>query len=114
MKKKAKGIKMIKVKYRSNNSGGDWWLDDEDWFNLEKAGWEIEWVKDDKNLSDKNGRFLGALAVYASKMVEDPEDAIREFEKITGQSGSDSGCSCCGRPHSFNWEGGSRSGDDDY
>ena len=34
---------MIKVEYRSNNSGGDWWLKDEDWKKLEKAGWYVEW-----------------------------------------------------------------------
>ncbi len=27
-----------KIEYSSNNSGGDWWLKDEDWFALEKAG----------------------------------------------------------------------------
>lgn len=33
----------MKVKYSSNNSGGDWWLTDEDWRRLEEAGWEVEW-----------------------------------------------------------------------
>lgn len=31
------------VEYNSNNSGGHWWLDDEDWLALEKAGWKIQW-----------------------------------------------------------------------
>lgn len=31
------------VKYSSNNSGGSWWLSDDDWKALEVAGWEIDW-----------------------------------------------------------------------
>ena len=34
---------MILVEYDSTNSGGDWWLSDDDWINLEKAGWHVEW-----------------------------------------------------------------------
>ena len=33
----------MKVEYSSNNSGGSWWLSDDDWRKLEKAGWEIQW-----------------------------------------------------------------------
>lgn len=33
----------MKVKYTSNNSGGSWWLSDEDWIKLEKNGWLVEW-----------------------------------------------------------------------
>lgn len=33
----------MKVEYRSNNSGGSWWLDDKDWKALAKAGWEVQW-----------------------------------------------------------------------
>jgi hypothetical protein len=35
------------TEYHSNNSGGDWWLTDEDWYKLEEAGWEVEWFKND-------------------------------------------------------------------
>ena len=31
------------VEYSSNNSGGDWWLKDEHWLALEKAGWLVAW-----------------------------------------------------------------------
>ena len=31
------------VTYKSNNSGGGWWLDDKDWKALEKAGWHVIW-----------------------------------------------------------------------
>ena len=33
----------MEIKYRSNNSGGLWWLCDKDWKKLEKAGWHVEW-----------------------------------------------------------------------
>lgn len=33
----------MRVLYRSNNSGGSWWLSDEDWRALERAGWYVEW-----------------------------------------------------------------------
>lgn len=32
------------VEYLSNNSGGHWWLKDEHWHALEKAGWVVHWV----------------------------------------------------------------------
>ena len=33
----------MKVEYESNNSGGSWWLKDEDWIAMEKAGWDVGW-----------------------------------------------------------------------
>lgn len=33
----------MRVIYSSNNSGGNWWLDDADWKKLEAAGWRVEW-----------------------------------------------------------------------
>ena len=35
---------MSYVEYNSNNSGGSWWLTDDDWKNLEKAGWVVAWA----------------------------------------------------------------------
>ena len=92
------------IEYDSNNSGGDWWLKDEDWYNLEKAGWKIDWYKDEKDiLGKKRERWLGALARGAEKEFNTPKEAIIEFEKITGQDASAEGCNCCGPPHSFSW-----------
>jgi hypothetical protein len=105
----------VKIEYSTNNSGGRWWLSDDDWYALEKAGWEVNWNKDNPDrimVDKKTGRFLGALAEYASKEFETPADAMREFEKVTGQRVSDEGCNCCGAPHSFSWDGGYASGDD--
>lgn len=33
----------IEVRYSANNSGGSWWLTDDHWLALEKAGWVVEW-----------------------------------------------------------------------
>src|SRR3990167_9656972 len=97
---------MIKVEYSSNNSGGSWWLSDEDWYKLEAAGWRVKWYKDEpEGIMRRAGdeRWLGALARGAEKEFETPADAFREFEAVTGQSASDEGCNCCGAPHSFSW-----------
>lgn len=32
-----------RVEYSSNNSGGHWWLTDQNWQDLEKAGWYVIW-----------------------------------------------------------------------
>lgn len=42
------------VEYTSNNSGGRWWLKDEDWKALEKAGWKVVWA-DKAYLYDDSG-----------------------------------------------------------
>ena len=97
------------VKYSSNNSGGRWWLEDKDWHALEAAGWKVDWVRLNKKswLLDADGeRSLGALATEAEKEFETPGEAMREFEKVTGQTVSDEGCNCCGAPHSFSWSAG--------
>lgn len=95
---------MGKVKYSSNNSGGSWWLTDDDWFNLEKAGWEIDWYKnksDDLFMKPGNDRFLGVLASSATREGLSMRMAIAEWEDITHQDSQDEGCRCCGEPHSF-------------
>jgi hypothetical protein len=95
---------MSRVEYSSNNSGGGWWLSDDDWKNLEAAGWEVEWVKDQPDgIMHREGeeRWLGALATRAYRVGLSLNMAIAEFEDITGQSADDEGCECCGQPHNF-------------
>lgn len=94
------------VTYHSNNSGGDWWLSDDDWRNLEKAGWEVHWFKDDSYYSEytsvqEDGRWLGALAGEATRKGLSLRDAIAEWEEVTGEFAYAEGCSCCGSPHDF-------------
>lgn len=80
------------VQYTSNNSGGSWWLNDEQWKQLENAGWEVEWLKE---------RWLGALAKYAKLKTDKLALAIESFEQATGLRANEPGCSCCGQPHWF-------------
>lgn len=84
--------KQMKIQYRSNNSGGSWRLSTEDWRKLELAGWNVKWEKKE---------WLGAMATSATKDFADIDQAISEFEQITGQDAYDLGCSCCGKPHNF-------------
>lgn len=79
------------VRYSSNNSGGSWWLSDEDWHALEYVGWHVEW----------RDRFLGALATAATREGLSFDEAVAEWERITGEDAEAEGCSCCGQPHYF-------------
>lgn len=95
-----------KLEYHSNNSGGDWWLDDNDWQALEAGGWHVEWVKDQDDRVFRDGdRFLGALATDASKRFDSKREGIEEWERLTGESAASLGCGCCGPPHTFTWIG---------
>ncbi len=92
---------MLVLHYDSNNSGGDWWLKDKDWKGLEKCGWTVQWRDD-----CPDNRWLGALATAAWIEVSNEDTAadrrIREWQKVTGDIGTEMGCNCCGPPHSFN------------
>ena len=71
----------MKVEYSHNNSGGEWWLTDENWQALEKAGWKVNWVKDDPDLIGvQEGRWLGALASSATREGLHLEAAIEEWD----------------------------------
>lgn len=98
-------VHSLLVEYSSNNSGGQWWLSDKDWKRLEKAGWKVEWYRDNPPFGDTaslhKGRFLGALASRATREAKSLQEAIEEWEEITGQDPNDEGCSCCGNPHNF-------------
>lgn len=95
----------MRVEYISNNSGGKWWLTDEDWKALESAGWAVHWFSDPQYqtlpLMVKSGRFLGALATEAVREGVSLQDAVDEWERVTGKSSTDAGCPCCGQPHLF-------------
>lgn len=111
---------MSVVTYDSNNSGGSWWLTDEDWKNLEAAGWEVDWYATSEHRyrdmtkygGDANhdtypdGRFLGALASKATREGLTMREAIEEWERITGEQSNAIGCNCCGSPHSFSSDDG--------
>ena len=97
------------VEYDSNNSGGHWWLKDENWEQLRKAGWEPE----GRELvfgNSPDGRWLGALYHSATITItaRTPKQALRaaiqSWEAATSMDASDEGCNCCGPPHTFKIE----------
>ena len=94
----------MKVRYDSNNSGGYWWLTDQNWIDLEAAGWKVNWFRDNDPVPfwpRPDGRWLGALAQEATREGLTLGEAIQEWERITGQKSNALGCSCCGVPHHF-------------
>lgn len=100
---------MGKIEYSSNNSGGSWWLNDEQWKALEAAGWTVDWVKnyDDERKKWIDGeRWLGALAKEAYKDgVDSMREGVSSWENATGACSTDAGCPCCGQPHNFTFMG---------
>lgn len=72
--------------YSTNNSGGRWWLSQEDWDNLIKAGWTPIHFK---------GWVRGAWRALCE------EAAKAEFDNVTSQFSDELGCECCGPPHNF-------------
>lgn len=96
---------MTTTRYTSNNSGGDWWLTDDDWFALASAGWNVEWVAEQEHYLrfGAKERWLGALATTATRDLPEAQ-AIAEWEELTGKSAESEGCSCCGEPHFFSEE----------
>lgn len=104
----------ICVEYDTNNSGGSYWLKNNDWEALRNAGWLLmdwdnayyengQYVADETGLPKVTRPAQLESAHYAFKMFDSISDAIKEFEKLTGQDVTDEGCNCCGPPHSFTW-----------
>lgn len=110
---------MITVKYESNNSGGSWWLSTEIWEKLEEAGWIVHWIEKNKGSTlsgvpessykeplkpcpREGGNWLGCEAKSAAKQFNTIQEAISEWEIITGQNAAEEGCNCC-PPHTFEW-----------
>ena len=85
----------MRVRYSSNNSGGKWWLSDEDWKALEAAGWDVKW---------RSSPWLGALATEAFREAVSVDVAKAEWEHVVGKDADASGCRCCGEPHWFSEE----------
>ena len=104
------------IQFHSNNSGGNRWLNDDNWLALEKAGWKLfsfgdfVYEGDDYSYSEdglperKGGKAtnsMGTLAHYAFKKFDSMKEAIIELEKLTGLDSTEEGCNCCGPPHCF-------------
>lgn len=86
-----------------NNSGGSFWIGRKEVDALYAAGW---WVHKDirrRAIIGSEDNYLGSgLTVDEVRdlRVEKPtmQEAIEEFEKITGQDFFALGCTCCGAP----------------
>mgnify|MGYP001578001890 CR=1 FL=1 len=93
----------MRVTYKSRDSGGDWWLSDQDWLALEQAGWDVCWVKDDPRYQGET-RWRGTVAKRASIDAPSLEAAIVNWTQTTGRDPNTRGCECCGQPHNFECE----------
>lgn len=94
------------IEYVANNSGGYWWLSDDDWHALERTGWVVDWHANGGTGTwpghvDAEGRWLGTLASRARLYRVTMDSAIESWETATGQDSQAEGCTCCGQPHGF-------------
>lgn len=96
----------MKIIYSSYSDYKHWPLSHQDWLNLEKNGWSVDWFanmqekpvsirefdcldSDSKWSKVKIDILQGVWAISASKDFKSIGDAIREFEKITKQDVSE-------------------------
>ena len=79
------------VEYHHNNSGGQRWVSAEGWIKLQTAGWELGDV-----MSGPPGQYMGAVRRGLTL-----QEAVAEWETLTGSCATDIGCPCCGQPHHF-------------
>ncbi len=98
---------MISVEYSSNNSGGSFWLSDDNWLALYDAGWELRdnkdysWGVDPRAMKDEDRYFGSEITTSARKDFDSMREAVEEWESLTGGNVADEGCNCCGPPHYF-------------
>lgn len=73
-----------------NNSGGRYWMSENDYAGLEMSGWTI----------DRSQRsFYKAFTAASEAIAEDMGKA--SFNESTDQYADSEGCICCGRPFRF-------------
>jgi hypothetical protein len=88
-------IKKGYIEYESCNPGGKYPLKDDDWKNLESAGWVVNWHK---------RNYLGQLATSARIYGLTELEAKESWEKATGKDSTGWGCgcgACSGLTHEF-------------
>jgi hypothetical protein len=70
------------LEYDSNNSGGRWWLGDQDWKNLEDAGWTVHWlIVTQRDLSHVGGRSEYVTGDAGRRYIGDGEDRFALLER---------------------------------
>ena len=103
--------KLKKYSFRENNSGGEWWLNKQQYQKLFANGWKLEkgWDKKGKHqdptkpFSDGDDRddapygWRHSLYFMATSMQE----AVECWENATGEDFFSRGCHCCGAPFSM-------------
>lgn len=82
---------MSYIEFSENNSGGSFWLNEQNYADLMAAGWEGEGIIPDDRYSGRRLRRSGV-----SHRV-----ALAEFWDITGWNPDEEGCGCCGQPFNF-------------
>jgi len=107
------------VRFRENNSGGEWRLTDGQWSALEKAGWFVERPGFEPEYGKDGMRKLGADGFPAMKQGKPgsaersrvawrrglPEELAKlDWEQAVGLDSAEPGCRCCGPPFVFSLE----------
>ena len=85
----------MKIQYRTNNSGGSYWLNKRHWDALVADGWRIH----DNGYSREP--HDATLDCESDGEDESFLEAVTRWERATGMNASDEGCNCCGPPHTF-------------
>jgi hypothetical protein len=85
------------VNLSENNSGGSFYLSGKDYDRLEEAGWEVDRGPDSYRHKYSDGHPDGASrVVYAKNEDQAYEEAVGEFEAVTGAYRDLVICNCCG------------------
>ena len=75
----------MKITYDSNNSGGSWWLKDEDWKALEKEGWTVLWITKEHTRRIKEAQARLDADEYTDKDREDYFGRSHDLKTIEGK-----------------------------
>lgn len=73
----------MKVMYDSNNSGGSFWIGEDDIQKMEAAGWV------------HSGYMTWSLEADSVQSAKD------QWAALLGKDPDEIGCECCGPPHNF-------------
>lgn len=89
----------MRVTFSENNSGGSWWLDAKDYFNLLESG---KWgLAESSIMAPFGGDLEFELRHHLVGEFESIDAAIAHWQSITGESANTEGCECCGPPYTF-------------
>ena len=98
-------MKKFIVCMSENNSGGSFYLSKEDYRRLEEAGWELDRNEDSYRVKYHDGHPDHAYrTVFSNSEDQAYEEAVGEFEAVTGAYRYLEMCNCCGQNFWFNVE----------